>query len=117
MKWYITKTNNGQQFFIINKEYALSIFKSNKQYKCVHPIAVERLKENDKFKRSKEINEIEMMVLDLYKMIEAFVPRIKKLPLYSDCKNNYNNEIKEFKEYFKELESKNSACGENKEKK
>lgn len=108
MKWHITKTNNGQQFFIINNEYALSIFKSNKQYKCVHIISLDRLKENDKFKRSKEISEIEMMILNLYQMIEIFIPRIKKLPLYKECKNNYNNEIKEFKEYFKELERKHN---------
>lgn len=111
MKWYMYHTTNGVQLYIINKEYALRIFKTKSSQKCVHLIGVYHLIDDDKFKKSKELSDIEMMIINLYDLIKEFIPRIKKLPLYKDCKNNYNKEVIEFKEYFKELE-KNSACGE-----
>jgi|GEM_PF-5039798 len=122
MKWRITHTTNGILLFIINKEYSLRVFKTKKGSKCCHLINVDKLSSDDHFRNSKEISEIEMLIIDVYELIKEFIPKIKKIPVYETCKNNYNKELLEFKEYFKELEGEhiemleqNSACGEIKE--
>lgn len=106
MKWYITNTTNGILLFIINKEYSLRVFKTKKGYKCCHLINVDKLSSDDHFRNSKEISEIEMLIINLYELIKEFIPKIKKMPIYETCKNNYNKELLEFKEYLKELEIK-----------
>lgn len=103
MKWRITHTTNGILLFIINKEYSLRVFKTKKGSKCCHLISVDKLSSDDHFRNSKEISEIEMLIINLYELVKEFIPKIKKIPVYEDCKNNYNKELIEFKEYFKEL--------------
>ena len=106
MEWYITNTTNGILLFIINKEYSLRVFKTKKGSKCCHLISVDKLSSDDHFRNSKEISEIEMLIINLYELVKEFIPKIKKLPVYKACKNNYNKELIEFKEYLKELEMK-----------
>lgn len=109
MEWHINRYKKEVvNIFVLNDKYALSLNKFQNEITIVHLQRVKNLKCNDRFKKANTLSEIETLVLDLYPMIEIFMKKIEELPMQETCKNNYNQELIEFKEYFKKLERKHN---------
>lgn len=104
MKWHINKYKKEVvNIFIINDKYTLSLNKFQNEITIVYLQRTKNLKCNDRFKKANALSEIETLILDFYPMVEIFMKKIEELPTQVNCKNYYNKELIEFKEYFKEL--------------